>query len=197
MMTTMPMHTRPVNGEADGLLAFLAHQREAVRIACFGLADEQARLTPIPSALSAGGLVKHLAYGERGWAGRLEERTLEDDTDQETALTEYFGSFRLEDDETLSDALADYGAAAVETDRIAGSIEDLGRPVPLPAAPWFPAEGCTVRWVMLHLIEETARHAGHVDLIREAVDGAQSGPLMAAVEGWPADGWVTPWRPSS
>ncbi len=55
------MHTRPVNGEADGLLAFLAHQREAVRIACFGLTDEQARLTPIPSALSAGGLVKHLA----------------------------------------------------------------------------------------------------------------------------------------
>jgi uncharacterized damage-inducible protein DinB len=159
------MHTRPVNGEADGLLAFLAHQREAVRIACFGLTDEQARLTPIPSALSAGGLVKHLAYGERGWAGRLKERTLEGDADQETALTEYFGSFRLEDDESLSDTLADYAAAAVETDRIAASIEDLGRLVPLPAAPWFPAEGCTVRWVLLHLIEETARHAGHVDLM--------------------------------
>ncbi len=111
-------------------------------------------------------------------------------------MTEYFGSFRLEDDESLSDTLADYAAAAVETDRIAGSIEDLGRPVPLPAAPWFPAEGCTVRWILLHLIEETARHAGHVDLIREAVDGAQSGPLMAAVEGWPEDGWVTPWSRS-
>lgn len=197
MMTDMPMHTRPVNGEADGLLAFLAQQREAVRIACFGLTDEQARLTPIPSALSAGGLVKHLAYGERGWAGRLERRTLEDDADQESALTEYFGSFRLGADETLSGALADYAAAAVGTDRIAGSIEDLGRPVPLPAAPWFPAEGCTVRWILLHLIEETARHAGHADLIREAVDGAQNGPLMAAVEGWPEDGWVAPWSPPS
>lgn len=193
----MPMHTRPVKGEADGLMAFLADQREAVRIACFGLTDEQARLTPIPSSLTAGGLVKHLAYGERGWAGRLREPTPEGDTDQETALADYFGSFRLDDEETLSDALTDYAAAAAETDRVAGSVEDLGRPVPLPAAPWFPAEGCTVRWVLLHLIEETARHAGHADLIREAVDGALSGPLMAAVESWPEDGWVTPWSPSS
>jgi hypothetical protein len=53
------------------------------------------------------------------------------------------------------------------------------------------------RWILLHLIEETARHAGHADLIREALDGALSGPLMAAAEGWPADGWVKPWRPPS
>ena len=192
----MPMHTGPVTGELDGLLAFLAHQREAVRTACFGLTEQQARLTPIPSSLSAGGLVKHLAYSERGWAARLEERTLEGDADQGTAMADYLDSFRLDDGETLPDALAGYAAAAAETDRIAGSIEDLGRLVPLPDAPWFPAEGCTARWVLLHLIEETARHAGHADLIREAVDGARSGPLMAAAEGWPDDGWVTPWRPS-
>jgi hypothetical protein len=70
--------------------------------------------------------------------------------------------------------------------------------VPLPPAPWNPdPDGCTVRWILLHLIEETARHAGHADLLREALDGGLSGPLMAAAEGWPADGWVTPWRPTA
>ena len=49
--------------------------------------------------------------------------------------------------------------------------QDLGRAVPLPASPWAP-DGCTVRWVLLHLIEETARHAGHADLLREAIDGS-------------------------
>jgi hypothetical protein len=53
-----------------------------------------------------------------------------------------------------------------------------------------------VRWIALHLIEETARHAGHADIIREALDGALSGPLMAAAEGWPPDGWVKPWQPA-
>jgi hypothetical protein len=58
-------------------------------------------------------------------------------------------------------------------------VADLGRAVPLPTGvPWFP-EGATVRWVLLHLIEETARHAGHADIIRESLDGASAGALMA------------------
>ncbi len=50
----------------------------------------------------------------------------------------------------------------------------------------------SVRWVLLHLIEETARHAGHADIIREAVDGATAFPLLSAAENWPA----TPWTPA-
>jgi hypothetical protein len=63
--------------------------------------------------------------------------------------------------------------------------------------PWFPAdvEAWSVRWVLLHLIEETARHVGHADIIRESLDGATAIPLMAAVEGWPASPWVQPWEP--
>lgn len=193
----MPMNTRPVTGELDGLLAFLDHQREAVRYACFGLTDEQARLAPAASPLSLGGLVKHLAWGERTWLARIEGRALPGDTDPSATMADYLATFQLTAGETLAGVLAGYQTAAAATDRVVRANEDLGRAVPLPAAPWAPdPDGCTVRWVLLHLIEETARHAGHADLLREALDGAPSGPLMAAAEGWPADGWVTPWHPA-
>jgi Protein of unknown function (DUF664) len=60
---------------------------------------------------------------------------------------------------------------------------------------WIPGDviAWSVRWVLLHLIEETARHAGHGNIIREALDGATALPLMAAAEGWPANPWVQPW----
>ena len=191
------MNTRPVTGELDGLLAFLDHQREAVRYACFGLTDEQARAAPAASPLSLGGLVKHLAWGERTWLARIEGHAVPGDTDPSAAIADYMGTFRLTAGETLADVLAGYQTAAAETDRVVRAIEDLGRAVPLPATPWGPdRDGCTVRWVLLHLIEETARHAGHADLLRETLDGGLSGPLMAAAEGWPADGWVTPWHPA-
>ena len=192
----MPMNTRPVTGELDGVLAFLDHQREAVRYACFGLSDEQARATPAASPLSLGGLVKHLAWGEQTWLARIEGRPVPGDADPAAAIADYMGTFTLTADETLAGVLADYEAAAAQTDQGARAEPDLGRKVPLPPAPWAPdPDRCTVRWVLLHLVEETARHAGHADLLREALDGGLSGPLMAAAEGWPADGWVTPWRP--
>ena len=120
------------------------------------------------------------------------------DTDPAAAIADYMGTFQLTAEESLAGVLVDYEAAAAETDRSTRAAADLDRKVPLPASPWGPdPDGCTVRWVLLHLIEETARHAGHADLLREALDGGLSGPLMAAAEGWPADGWVTPWQPPS
>ncbi len=197
MITPMPMNTRSVTGERDGLLAFLEQQRQAVRNACFGLSEEQARREPTASSLSLGGLIKHLAYAERDWLARVEGRGPERDGDQGEAMAEYFGTFRLSDTETLSWALSQYAAAAAKTDHLVGDIDDLGRRVELTPAPWLPdPEGCTVRWVILHLVEETARHAGHADILRESLDGGLSGSLMAAVEGWPEDGWIKPWRAS-
>lgn len=58
-------------------------------------------------------------------------------------------------------------------------------------------EAWSVRWVLLHLVEETARHAGHADLMRELIDGAKMYELMAAVEGWPDTDWLRAWRPTS
>jgi uncharacterized damage-inducible protein DinB len=197
MMALVPMNTRAVTSERDGLLAFLEQQRQAVRNACFGLSDDQARREPTPSGLSLGGLVKHLAYGERTWLHRIQGGGPERDDDMGGAMAEYLGSFRLSDEETLSGALAVYADVAADTDRVVGNIDDMDDRVELEPAPWHPdPEGCTVRWVLLHLVEETARHAGHADILREALDGGLSGPLMAAVEGWPQDGWVKPWRPA-
>jgi uncharacterized damage-inducible protein DinB len=185
------MHAPLVESERTGLLAFLEHQRQAVRYAAFGLDDDQARLRPTPSELSLGGLVKHLAYAELSWSDRILGAPL-GSTD-----VDYMATFVLQNDETLAGVLDRYDDACQRTDTVVGLIDDLARPVPLPEAPWFPdPEGCTVRWILLHLIEETARHAGHADIIREALDGALSGPLMAAAEGWPEDGWVKPWRPT-
>jgi hypothetical protein len=72
--------------------------------------------------------------------------------------------------------------------------------VPVPRdSPWFPSDvdAWSVRWVLLHLITETARHAGHADMVRESIDGATAFPLMAAVEDWPASPWLTPWTPAA
>jgi uncharacterized damage-inducible protein DinB len=190
----MPMNAPLVTNERDALLAFLDHQRQAVRNAAYGVSEDQARRTPTASSLSIGGLVKHLLYGEHNWSDRIQGVPLGDPGLQ---IQAYMASFVLEDDETFTGVLQQYADACARTDAVVGGIDDLGRPVPLPEAPWFPdPERCTVRWILFHLIEETARHAGHADIIREALDGALSGSLMAATEGWPEDGWVKPWRPA-
>jgi uncharacterized damage-inducible protein DinB len=192
----MPMNTRAVTSERDGFIAFLEQQREAVRNACFGLTDEQARATPSASSLSLGGLVKHLARMERIWRRRIEGVDVPGDSDESAAYAAYTEGFSLTPSETLAGTLGDYATAAAETDRVVAAVNDLSRHVDLPDQPWLPdSESCTVRWVVLHMLEETARHAGHADLLRETVDGGLSGPLMAASEGWPEDGWVKPWHP--
>jgi uncharacterized damage-inducible protein DinB len=179
----MPLNAPLIHDEQEGLLVFLEHQRAAVLNSTYGLREEQARLTPTPSGLSLGGLVKHLADAERGWTDRILGVPPSD-----TAFDDYMSSFVFSEKETLAIAVSQYEQACARTDEVIVRINELGRRVPLPVAPWFPdPEGCTIRWILLHLIEETARHAGHADIIREALDGALSGPLMAAVEGWPED----------
>jgi uncharacterized damage-inducible protein DinB len=189
----MPMNAPLIQNERDGLLAFLEHQRQAVRNAAYGLREDQARLQPTPSALSLGGLVKHLTQGERDWSGHRGAPP-----SGGRPFEASVAGFSLSEDESLAGVLEEYEAASTHTNSVVRGVDDLDRRVPLPRAPWFPdPEGCTVRWILLHLVEETARHAGHADIIREALDGALSGPLMAAVEGWPEEGWIKPWRPLS
>jgi uncharacterized damage-inducible protein DinB len=187
----MPGTVRPVVDEREGLLAFLAQQRDALRFAVHGLTDEQAASRPSASALSLAGLIKHAARVERHWIVEIvTQRELPELHDRD-----YEAGFRLEPGETLADALDAYAAVARETESIVAGIADLGQPVPVPkGVPWFPAdiEAWSVRWVLLHLIEETARHAGHADIIRESLDGATAYRLMAAAEGWQAD-----WLPRS
>ncbi|NMH90983.1 DinB family protein [Pseudonocardia bannensis] len=138
-------------------------------------------------------MIKHVAHTERGWIDTMLQR------DRDTGEDQYLDGFTLGPDETLADVLAFYDRVAAETEEAVAGVSDLGQPVPVPqGVPWFPddIEAWSVRWVLLHVIEETARHAGHADIVRESVDGATAYPLMAAVEGWPETPWMKPWTPA-
>ncbi len=186
----------PLLDERKLLLAYIAQQRQGVRYAAHGLTDEQGRQTPLASALSIGGLIKHLADTEKGWIDMIEHPDAGSADDRGSA---YGDNFRLQAGETLADVLALYEEVARDTESVIDRISDLDQAVPVPkGVPWFPAdvEAWSVRWVLLHLIEETARHAGHADIIRESLDGAQMYELMAAVEGWPDTDWLKAWKPA-
>ncbi|TMK87084.1 MAG: DinB family protein [Actinobacteria bacterium] len=174
----MPGQARPVTDERDGLLVFLGQMRLVLKVSAYGLTDDQAReAAASPSTLTVGGLIKHSAAVERSWA-----------------------AFRLGPDETLASVIADYDEAAADTDALVAGTADLDQPVPVPkGVPWFPQDldAWSVRWVLLHLIQETARHAGHAYIVREAIDGATAFPLMAAVEEWAETPWMKPWQPAS
>jgi len=185
----------PVADERENLLAYLAEQRKGIRTTAHGLTDEQARLRPIPSsALSVGGLIKHVTVMERTWMGTVlgQPRTMSESA--------YRDDFTVGPDESLQSLLDQYAEAATETETMIVGIADLGQPVPVPkGVPWFPSDvdAWSVRWVLAHLIEEVARHAGHADILREAIDGATMYELVAAADGWPETDWLKPWRPAT
>jgi uncharacterized damage-inducible protein DinB len=187
----MPGQAPPHTEEKALLLAYIDQQRDGLRFAAYGLTDEQARLTPTAGTLSIGGLVKHVTAMERSWMDTTMQR------ERSRAPADYEAGFRLGPDETLVGALADLDAAAHETEATVAAL-DLDRPVPVPqGVPWFPddIDAWSVRWVLLHLVEEIARHSGHADIVRETIDGATMYELMAGAEGWPATTWLQPWQP--
>lgn len=108
---------------------------------------------------------------------------------------EYGADFRPGPEETVEVLRERVRATCDEAVRVIGEA-DLEARVPAPDAPWFAGtEGWSVRWVVMHLVEELARHADHADIVREGIDGATTYELVAAVEGWPATPWLTPWTP--
>lgn len=190
----MPGQTRPVADERDGLLAFLAQTRLQLKLTAYGLTPEQLRATPAASALSVGGLIKHAAYTEAGWIDQAAQRP-----QTYHGAHEWDQHFDVAEGETYADLVAFYDGVAAETERVVAGIADLGRPVPIDhSVPWNPQDhdNWSVRWVLLHLIQETARHSGHADIIRETLDGATAFPLMAAAEGWPESDFIKPWQPA-
>jgi hypothetical protein len=187
----MPAMPPPVPDERTALLAYLAQQRDNLRVTAHGLTDEQAGAAPSVSPLSVGGIIKHVAHTERHWVHIIRQSS--------EAAIDYAETFRFGPDDTLASVLAFYGDVARETEAVIAGIADLGDPVPVPkGVPWFPddVDAWSVRWVLLHVIEETARHTGHADIVRESVDGATGFPLRAAAEGWPATPWLQPWEPA-
>jgi len=165
-------------GERADLLAMLAKSRHFLRFTARGLTDEQARQRTTVSELSVGGLIKHVTAVERGWANFIVEGTSA--MADSTVMTEddwarRAEEFRLLPGATLGGVLATYAEVARRTDALVTALPDLNAAHPLPEAPWFPpGERWSARRVFLHIIAETAQHAGHADIIRESLDGAKS-----------------------
>ena len=153
--------------ERTGLREFLDYQREALIDRVQGLSDAQARLTPTVSSLSLLSLLKHSAIWERRWfqvivAGRRFPGEWPEVRSQELDPT-----FRLTDQDRVETVVADYREQIAASNEVLSTL-DLDSP-----CAWPEMADQNLRWVALHMIEETARHAGHADIIRETIDGSR------------------------
>jgi hypothetical protein len=174
MVTHVPAEAQ--GDERGALLSFVEAQRGAIRRSVLGLTEEQAASRPSTSELSLSGLLKHVAETELNWLRMAQQRPNERQRTEET----WGDSFRLVDGETIPDTLAFWDGVAKETEEFIRSVPSLDDTFPLPEAPWFPKEGrVSMRWLMLHLVEEIGRHAGHADIVRESLDGKGAFDLMA------------------
>jgi uncharacterized damage-inducible protein DinB len=164
-------------GERADLLSQLGRTRHFLRHTTRDLDDEQAKARTTPSALCLGGIVKHVTAVERQWVDFISEgpSALGGERDMTAAYEAHARTFQMEDGETLAGLLEQYEAVAARTDALVAELPDLDVDHPLPERPWFePGARWSARRVLLHIVSETAQHAGHADIIREALDGAKS-----------------------
>jgi uncharacterized damage-inducible protein DinB len=156
----------PFAGDEKAMLsAFLDRYRETMLWKIEGLTTEQASARLVPSASTLLGIVKHLAYVERGWfpiyfAGEPPSYPWpEDEPDQDI-------DFRVTETDTIESVSVLYQQEIARSRAIvaSASLDDLSREQERGPR--------SLRWIMVHMIEETARHAGHADILRELTDGA-------------------------
>ncbi|MBZ4318250.1 DinB family protein [Streptomyces huiliensis] len=168
----MPTHVieKDVSDERGTLLAFLDAQRGGIRRAFLGLSDEQVRSRPSASEMSLIGLLKHVMHAERNWL-ELASGT-SPDIDAAEAEKRFVAAWHPDESETAPALLAAWREQAAEVERFVRALPTLEDTFALPPAPWFPKDArVSMRWLLLHLIEEIGRHAGHADIIRESIDG--------------------------
>ncbi|MBV6701617.1 DinB family protein [Kitasatospora aureofaciens] len=161
-------------GEREDLVETLGKHRGFLRFTVRDLTDEQAARCTTASGLCLGGLIKHVAGVEARWL-RFAVGGAEGMRRGGSGHGDWAAQFRMTDGETLAGLLADYERVTRETDALVLTLPDLDLAHPLPQAPWFePGASWSVRRVLLHVIAETAQHAGHADIIRESLDGAKT-----------------------
>ena len=148
---------RAIGDDRTTLVALLQYQRESVLRKVDGVSDEDARRAPVPTGTSLLWLVKHLARAEALWflerfAGeQVEPELVDHDVGPEDTLETAIDRYRT------TWARSDAVIAASDLNTLCAGIDDEPNP--------------NLRWVLAHLLEETARHAGHADILRELIDG--------------------------
>ncbi|AJZ84044.1 MULTISPECIES: DinB family protein [Streptomyces] len=142
--------------EKATLRGFLDYLRNSVADKAAGVPEPQVRTGGVPSGTSLLGLLKHLAFVERFYF-------LGEDAGDWPA------TMRPSAQDTVDGVLADYRKTVERANRVIDACSDLALP-----APRAPRRGSapSMRWVLVHMIEETGRHAGHADILRERIDGS-------------------------
>ncbi len=160
-------------GERAELLGTLETHRRLFLVTARGLTDDQAQQRSTVSALTIGGLVKHVTATQDAWTDFMTNGADALAPDGEWNHEEFADQFAMVPDDTLAALIDRYEEAAGRTVDVVNAAESLDVSHELPAAPWFPPGAhWSIRRVLLHLIAETAQHAGHADIIRESIDGA-------------------------
>ncbi|TAM93458.1 MAG: DinB family protein [Jatrophihabitans sp.] len=169
------MTTTPTRERSD-LIAALQKARYFLRYTARDLSDDQAATRSGASELTVGGLIKHVASVESTWQRFVTEGPAAfPPNDDPAVFAARAAGFVMQPGETLAGLLAGYEQVAARTDAMVADLPDLDAEQPLPAAPWFPPGArWSARQVMLHIVAETAQHAGHADIVREGIDGAKS-----------------------
>lgn len=144
------------HGEKATLVGFLDYLRNAIADKVADVPEPQVRTRGVPSGTNLLGLVKHLTAVERFYF--LEE-----------PITDLRRTFRPAREETLDGLLAGYRETTAQANKVIETWTDLTQPAPRPPG---RALAPSRRWVLVHMIEETGRHAGHADILREQIDGA-------------------------
>ncbi|MGA2209440.1 MAG: DinB family protein [Acidimicrobiales bacterium] len=168
-------------GERADLLATLASHRYFLRFTVRDLSDEQVRQRSTVSELTLAGLLKHVADVESSWVDFIlrgaDAGTAAGAKDSAAGdkAEEWSARFRVGAGTSVTTLLERYEQVALRTDSVVATLPDLDASHPLPDEPWFEAGATwTARRVLLHIIAETAQHAGHADIIRESIDGAKT-----------------------
>src|SRR4051812_38106774 len=179
-----------LTGERADLVQTLGKHRGFLRYTVRGLTDQQAGERTTASELTLAGLIKHVAHVEANWTGFAQRGAAAFDTGNWSAEAWQAGGrvrprgapaggggraeWRLQPGEPLAGVLAEYEEIARRTDELAATV-DLDTSYALPEAPWFePGAHWSVRRALLHIIAETAQHAGHADILRESLDGQKT-----------------------
>lgn len=172
-----------LSGERADLLESLRRHRGFLRHTVRGLTDDQARERTTISVLTLGGLIKHVSGTEQHWldfvlTGPGEAPDIDwgsvDWSNPPAEVRAFQDGHRMTPEETLAGLLAAYDGVAARTDALVAEV-DLDARQPLPQAPWFEAGASwSARRVLLHVLAETSQHAGHADIIREALDGQKT-----------------------
>ncbi|TDE58465.1 DinB family protein [Nonomuraea mesophila] len=142
--------------EKATLRGFLDYLRDAIADKVMGVPEPQVRTAAVPSGTTLLGLLRHLTFVERfSFLG-------ED-------VPDWRATMRPSPRDTVDSVLAGYRAAVQQANQVIDACPDLALPTPRPSRPG-PAP--SMRWVLVHMIEETGRHAGHADILREQIDGS-------------------------